>query len=70
MSNTTNLEQAVLQNLQEVLGTEASIERSLRRSRKTGKWSANLAHAVSKLHEKAAHVEQLLSMLEQQHPAL
>lgn len=66
MPNKTILEQAVLQNLEEVLGSEASIERSLTRSRKTGKWSANLAKAVSNLHQKAAHLEQLLSILEQQ----
>jgi hypothetical protein len=60
------LEQAVLENLKEVLGSEASIERRLSRSRKSGKWSANLAKAVSNLHQKAAQVEQLLSILEQQ----
>jgi hypothetical protein len=69
MAHITELEQAVLDNLQEVLGSEALIERRLRRSRKTGKWSANLAEAVSNLHRKAAQVEQLLSILEQHHPA-
>jgi hypothetical protein len=70
MPTDTNLEQAVLENLQDVLGTEASIERRLKRSRKTGKLSASLASAVSNLHRKAAHVELLLSLLEQQYPAL
>lgn len=68
MQNISLLEEAVLQNLQEVLGSEASIERSLKRSRKTGKWSAKLAGAVSKLHQRASHLEDLLSMIEQ-HPA-
>jgi hypothetical protein len=69
MPQITELEQAVLDNLQDVLGSEALIERRLQRSRKTGKWSANLAKAVSNLHRKAAQVEQLLSILEQHHPA-
>jgi hypothetical protein len=64
----TILEQAVLQNLQEVLDTEASIERRLRRSRKTGKWNAKLGLEVSNLQEKTTLVDQLLSMLEYQHP--
>jgi hypothetical protein len=63
------LEQAVLENLKEVLGSEASIQRRLSRSRKSGKWSANLAKAVSNLHQKAANVEQLLNVLEQRNPS-
>ena len=46
MAQITELEQAVLDNLQDVLGSEALIERRLRRSRKTGKWSANLADGI------------------------
>jgi hypothetical protein len=64
----TILEEAVLQNLQDVLGSEAYIERDLKRSRRSGKWSAKLVNAVSDLHKKTAHLEELLSMLEQ-HPA-
>jgi hypothetical protein len=69
MPNITLLEEAVLQNLQEVLGSETSIERRMQRSRRTGKWSANLAKSVSNLRQKAALVEQLLTLLERQHPA-
>lgn len=68
MPDITMLEDAVLHNLQEVLGSEAYIERNLRRSRQSGKGSARLVTAVSNLHKKAAHLEELLSMLEQ-HPA-
>ena len=65
MPNTTMIEQAVLQHLQEVLGSEASIQRTLSRSRKTGRCSPKLASAVSELHRQADQVEQLLRMLEQ-----
>jgi hypothetical protein len=64
MADVAILEQAVLQNLREVLGFEASIERKLARLRKTGKSSASLERAVSNLYMRTAYVEHLLGLLE------